>query len=1088
MYRILICFSPPMTRPLFLVLALTVLGGFSGIVLSQEAAAPAPPEKPATAPAEKPSGKEAIEAEAKIEAGFKEKTKAIASATEKLAGASTLLEGEGMPDNSTAIDKATLRERAALVKASLDKVRVELQAHRDEEQRRLDRMNEIPQLIETLNSNRAKDSVEKGAAADSSELVDQKIAALQAERDYYRAAAGLFAANGVYLGKRSAALELSNTAWQALVDNERIADAKEAEESAKENVKTIKDDPKAEAIAKETAKLAEESRVLTQDLIEAKEELSSLTVLRQVVSDQYANAKRRVNLLRDAKLPIDSTTGRLLRSQRKDLPSPTALRNQLRESLRDAAQVQLDLFERESDLTRNAIEEDENGGAVEAARTRLVDQLRKINKDSRDYLSTLSETAAELRGLSLETEQFAEYIDERLLWIQSSAPIALSDINEERQAIATMLKARPLEGLWKRMIGAPVLLVVAIAILGLLCYRLPAHHRILEEQGRIAERRSCHFIRPTLISLLMTLLIAMPIPFVSWYLFSRAGDTSAGVVEGLRNLSAFLTLIMFFLALTLPDGILVKHIGVSEDRVSLLRRNLKWVAVVIPPLIFLANALPVDSPSLDSAGRIFFIFLVACPMIFFIRILNPARGLVRLHGEPSERLAWICFLLGLFLPALLIIGAASGFYASVQQLRIQILLSVLIVVTVLFLMALLHRWILVSRRRMVASRKEIPSVSSLQEEGEESHEKEEVVKIEEQTLRLVRAAGITFAVFGLWGVWLSSLPALAVLDSVTLWKDSSPPQVQTTVNPLESVTSLSGVSDSEASESVKVSKIDNGVVSLQDLLFAMLTLVLTFVAANNIPGLIALAFSRHLRIDAGNSFAITTTIRYLIMFVGFIIAFAWIDITWGKVQWLAAAVTVGIGFGLQEIFANFVAGLILLFEKPIRIGDTVTVGDVSGKVTQIRIRATTIRQFNHRELVVPNKEFITGQLVNWTLSDSVLRVEVLVGIAYGSDTERARQILYDVAAEDESILDNPEPRVLFTAFGDSTLNFELRAQVGAVEDLVTTQSRLHFEIDKRFREAGIEIAFPQQDIHIRSGLPHMVAQVSAEGEEKELGA
>lgn len=302
----------------------------------------------------------------------------------------------------------------------------------------------------------------------------------------------------------------------------------------------------------------------------------------------------------------------------------------------------------------------------------------------------------------------------------------------------------------------------------------------------------------------------------------------------------------------------------------------------------------------------------------------------------------------------------SGFYASAQQLRVQLLLSLLIILTTLFFTALLRRWILVSRRRMVALEQGIPVTSELSEEDEERSEKEEAVKIEEQILRLLRVTGFTIAVIGLWGVWLPSLPALAVLDQVELWKDNSPSVAP--VDPFSAISPLAGVANVDTPISQAVGKIDGGVVSLQDLLFAILALILTSVAANNIPGLIALVFLRHFKLEAGSSFALTTTIRYLIIFVGVLISFGWIDVTRGKVQWLAAAVTVGIGFGLQEIFANFVAGSILLFEKPIRIGDTVTVGDVSGKVTQIRIRATTIRQFNNRELVVPNKEFITGQL------------------------------------------------------------------------------------------------------------------------------
>ena len=145
-----------------------------------------------------------------------------------------------------------------------------------------------------------------------------------------------------------------------------------------------------------------------------------------------------------------------------------------------------------------------------------------------------------------------------------------------------------------------------------------------------------------------------------------------------------------------------------------------------------------------------------------------------------------------------------------------------------------------------------------------------------------------------------------------------------------------------------------------------------------------------------------------------------------------------------------------------------TVGDISGKVTKIQIRATTIQQFNNRELVVPNKEFITGQLINWTLSDDLLRFEVSVGIAYGSDTKKATEVLNEVFENHPNVVKNPTYDILFKSFGNSTLDFIARGYVRSVNTLITTQSELHYQIDDAFREAGIEIAFPQQDIHIRS--------------------
>ena len=154
-----------------------------------------------------------------------------------------------------------------------------------------------------------------------------------------------------------------------------------------------------------------------------------------------------------------------------------------------------------------------------------------------------------------------------------------------------------------------------------------------------------------------------------------------------------------------------------------------------------------------------------------------------------------------------------------------------------------------------------------------------------------------------------------------------------------------------------------------------------------------------------------------------LIAFGSLGLSWGQVQWLVAALGVGIGFGLQEIVANFISGIILLFERPIRIGDVITIGDTDGVVTRIRSRATTIRNWDGKELLVPNKEFITGRLLNWSLSDQTTRVILSVGIAYGSDVRLAMRLLEEAAGENENVLDDPDPSVIFETFGDNALAF-----------------------------------------------------------------
>jgi len=181
-----------------------------------------------------------------------------------------------------------------------------------------------------------------------------------------------------------------------------------------------------------------------------------------------------------------------------------------------------------------------------------------------------------------------------------------------------------------------------------------------------------------------------------------------------------------------------------------------------------------------------------------------------------------------------------------------------------------------------------------------------------------------------------------------------------------------------------------------------------------------------------------------------------------------AALSVGLGFGLQEIFANFVSGLIILFEKPVRIGDVVTIGNLSGTVSRIRIRATTITDFDHKEIIVPNKTFVTDQLLNWSLSDTVTRVTIRIGVEFGSDLEQVRALLFQAARENPRVLKDPEPQVFFLNFGDSRLEHELRLHVRDLADRNPVIDEINRRLDSEFREHGITIAFRQLDVHLKN--------------------
>jgi small-conductance mechanosensitive channel len=231
------------------------------------------------------------------------------------------------------------------------------------------------------------------------------------------------------------------------------------------------------------------------------------------------------------------------------------------------------------------------------------------------------------------------------------------------------------------------------------------------------------------------------------------------------------------------------------------------------------------------------------------------------------------------------------------------------------------------------------------------------------------------------------------------------------------------------------------------------------------------------RMAPGVPFALTSFTRYAILVVGFIAALAMLGFQLDRVVLLLSALGVGIGFGLQNVVNNFVSGVILLFERPIRIGDRVQVEDLLGVVAKIGIRASHVRTFDGSEVVVPNGDFLSARLVNWTLSDQKRRIIVPIGVAYGTDPERVLEILEGVARSHPEVLGDPAPEILFRGFGDSSLNFELRAWTESVRGWLAIQSDLAVGINRALAEAGITIPFPQRDLHVRN-VPELRAAVA----------
>jgi len=224
----------------------------------------------------------------------------------------------------------------------------------------------------------------------------------------------------------------------------------------------------------------------------------------------------------------------------------------------------------------------------------------------------------------------------------------------------------------------------------------------------------------------------------------------------------------------------------------------------------------------------------------------------------------------------------------------------------------------------------------------------------------------------------------------------------------------------------------------------------------------------HTKLDAGLQYAIARIVSYAVLALGLLIGLETLGVNLSSLTVLAGALGVGIGFGLQNIVSNFVSGLILLTERPIQIGDRVDVGGTMGDVVRIGARSTTILTNDNITIIVPNSEFITGRVTNWSINDPKVRFRIPVGVGYGSDPRIVEKLLLEVAAANSHVLKDPAPSVRFVEFGDNSLNFELRAwSIDMVSRPGALRSELNFAIWDAFKKHGIEIPFPQRDLHVK---------------------
>lgn len=670
------------------------------------------------------------------------------------------------------------------------------------------------------------------------------------------------------------------------------------------------------------------------------------------------------------------------------------------------------------------------------------------------YFQKLVDFDAQQQELIDRTRDLLDFINERILWIPSGKAVEVDLVHDGRRALGWLVSPKFVAQLGHGVADAATrawpLHLVALLFLLLYFPFVPWARRRLIELGDQARRESCVQFAPTSEALGISFLLAVWLPALVMYVGWRLGQSPAATQYARSIAHGIFVSGLFWASLRIPRqlvrrrGVAQAHCGWSEDVVHALWRDLRWLTVVTVPALFLVYVFEMRAEDLwrESVGRLFFVVALVAITVFNVRAFRRGGAVAEVlpTGRP-RRWTWrIVQLVAFLVPVSLGAGALVGFYWTALQFAERIHLTLLLLFVLVVAMYLAARLSMIGERR-----------SALEEDRLEEKPVGPASKPTMEISRLMVGTAVLLAIVGAFVIWADLLPAARILQQVELWSS------------MQSVT----VTETDPSGVERVTSQEQLVaITLADLLRSLLIGLLALALVRALPGVLEATVFR--RFGPGERYAYVTIVKYAVVLGGLALAFDAIGVGWSSIQWLVAAVGLGLGFGLQEIFANFVSGLIILFERPIRVGDTVSVGEIHGTVTKIRIRATWITGFDRKELIVPNKTFVTGQLINWTLSDPVLRLDIPVGIAYGSDTDRAVEVLKKVAADSVRVLHDPPPQVWFLSFGDSALLFELRVFVRGVDQRFRARHELHMHVDKAFREAGIEIAFPQRDLHVRS--------------------
>lgn len=654
-----------------------------------------------------------------------------------------------------------------------------------------------------------------------------------------------------------------------------------------------------------------------------------------------------------------------------------------------------------------------------------------------------------------------------LFWVADIYPVTISYLSDIYQDLHTLFIKDTLE---KQILSIKktnfskkttfiLIIFSAITSIGLYIITHKRYQKFLEYSNKFVGKINQDNFSFTLYNIWYATILALPIP-IFWlttgYILSNAWACPMFIAigQGMRSTAFILWIFIVNFYFASPKGLFITYFEWPKKNIQkIFTRHyiMSFSIIILLTMILIIFNNYNEKEFYPTLGRLCFIILCIYLTHITKNLKNSKLPLyINKYNSSNNIINHILWNIMTYTPIITSIFCIFGYFFVAQELLIRLEKSLFIWILLLIIYHLVKRWIFIQNNHISlpqTKQKKIKQstpnaynllyasqyqITSKKLKSNENNKKIlNLNSINTQKLQLIRSIFTLVAILLTTVLWSELYSTFSFLENITLWDVTS---------------TIKGVNNVQP-------------ITLNAFLIAILVIIITTKTVHNLPAFLELALLQYLNLTPSTRYAITTVTKYILMLLGSIIGCSLIGIEWSKIQWLIAALGVGLGFGLQEIFANFISGLIILFEKPIRIGDTITICNLTGHVTHINIRATTITDRDHKEIIIPNKTFITKQFTNWSLSDTITRVVLKIPLPVQIDAKKTTANLLKIIKNSTLVLKNPAPEVYLSDLQQGFPIFEIRIYVENTKLRMPVRHQIHLLITEYYQKKGIKLPY-----------------------------